>query len=70
MVIDFRTHFFSPGQVYVALSRVQRSTEVLLIHKKECDPQNARTYQPMIVFVKILVPREAFMFVEGNKMVL
>lgn len=49
MVIDFRVNFFSPGQVYTGLSRVRRSSDILLIHNQEDDPIRSGAFHPMSV---------------------
>lgn len=62
MAIEFQTNFFSPGEVYVGLSRVKKSDDALLIHKAEDDSLNAIIYHQMSSVNKKPVIREAVRF--------
>lgn len=50
--IDFQTTFFLPVQVYVLLSRVRETGDVLQIQKEEDDTSGWIIYYPITVVVK------------------
>lgn len=65
VVVDLRSNYFSPGQLYVALSRVRKSGDVLLMHNTEDTPTGAQVMHPMPVSVSNPVLKEAVQFAEG-----
>ena len=67
LVIDLRSNFFAAGQLYVALSRTRKSTDVLLLHKEEDSPLRADIIHPMPVPVSNPVLRQAIEFVQGTE---
>ena len=68
VVVDFRTNFFAPGQVYVALSRARKAHDVLLLHDLDDDlPLVHLSIHQMPVVVKNPVLKEAIEFVEGQR---
>ena len=64
VVVDLRSNFFSPGQLYVALSRARQSPHVLLLHKESDTPQGADAIHQMPVAVSNPVLSQAVEFVE------
>ena len=66
LVVDLRTNFFAPGQLYVALSRTRRASDVLLLHNPEHTPPDAEVVHHMPVPVSNPVLRQALQFVENS----
>ena len=68
IVVDFRTNFFSTGQVYVALSRTRKARDVLLFfHESDNDtPLRLPPIHPMPVIVKNPILKEVIEFVDGD----
>ena len=64
VLVDLRSNFFAPGQLYVALSRARRSTDVLLLHKEEDKPPGATPVHQMPVPVGNMVLKEAVVIKE------
>lgn len=62
MVVDFRTNLFSPGQVYVRLSRVKKSDDFLPVHKEEHGSLNARICHQMSADIENSALKEAVRF--------
>ena len=68
VVIDFRTNFFAPGEVYVALSRARKAEDVLLLHDIDDDiPLVHPTIHRMPVVVRNPLLKEAIEFVGGER---
>lgn len=66
IVIDLRSPFFSSGQLYVALSRVRRSQDVLLLHMDYNTAQDSGKFYQMPVTVPNSILPEAVRFAEEN----
>ena len=59
LVVDVHKELFAPGQLYVALSRGRRASDVLLLHKAEHGPLVLTLYNYMPMSVSNLVLRQA-----------
>jgi len=66
LIVDLRSNFFSPGQLYVALSRTRKSEDVLLFHKQEDNPEGAEIIHDMPVTVANTILPQAVQYVEGT----
>ena len=65
-VVDFRTNFFSPGQVYVALSRTRKARDVLFHESDDDTPLRLPPIHSMPVIVQNPILKEAIEFVDGD----
>lgn len=63
-IVVFRSPYFSPGQINVALLRVQKLSDVLLLYKESDIPRGARNIHSMSVAVSNPVLKEAVELVE------
>jgi hypothetical protein len=46
-VVDLRSNFFTPGQLYVALSRTRRAQGVLILYQNENDSDDGSQIAPV-----------------------
>ena len=66
LFVDLRSNFFSPGQLYVALLRVRKSSDILLLHQEDDTPIRCRPVHEMPVAVDNPPLKESIDFVEGR----
>lgn len=64
MIVDFRKILLLPGQVYVGLSSIKTSDDVLLPRRKEDMPRNAHKFYPLQISIKTRISQNAVDFVE------
>lgn len=66
ILVDLRLQFFFLGHIYVSLSRVRKSEDVLLLHEAENTPSDAAKLYNMRFDVHNPFLLEAVEFEEGN----
>lgn len=66
VVVDIWSNDVSPGQLYVAVSRVRKIFYILLIQNTGDPPQGAQTIQPMTILVTTPVLKEVVQLEEGE----
>ena len=66
LLVDLLCNFFAAGQLYVALSRTKKSSDVLLLDAEEAKPEGSEIIHGMPFVVQLLYSRKQWTLSKGE----